>query len=75
MTAPYYSLFYECNSANYDAVADWNGETGGNVTSVGGNGKSSFFGTYDQNGNVLEIIDHQPDPSLVTLYGLSLIHI
>ena len=45
-----------CNSANYNSTADWNSQNG-NVTTVGSNGKSSFFGTYDQNGNVAEIID------------------
>ena len=45
-----------CNSSNYNSTAVWNGQNG-NVTTVGSNGKSSFFGTYDQNGNVTEITD------------------
>lgn len=45
-----------CNSANYNNTSDWSG-LDGNLTSVGSNGKSSFFGTYDQNGNIKEILD------------------
>ncbi len=45
-----------CNSSNYNYTAQWNGQNG-NVTTVGSNGQSSFFGTYDQTGNVWEITD------------------
>lgn len=43
------------NVANYDNKVEWNGKAG-NVTSVGtaGLGSQSFYGTFDQNGNVLE---------------------
>ncbi len=43
------------NVANYDRGADWNGEDG-NVTTVGsaGAGSASFYGTFDQAGNVWE---------------------
>jgi len=40
------------NSANYNQQANWNGTTTGNVTTVGSNGGPSFYGTYDQSGNV-----------------------
>ena len=64
---PSYSIIGYCNSANYASYADWNGQNG-NVTSVGSNGGPSFFGTYDQNGNVREIIDYQ-DNGRIVLYG------
>ncbi|MCC6678492.1 MAG: SUMF1/EgtB/PvdO family nonheme iron enzyme [Phycisphaerales bacterium] len=41
------------NVANYDGQANWNGSTGGNVTTVG-SGAASAFGTYDQTGNAFE---------------------
>ena len=41
------------NVANYDRTADWGGQDG-NVTSVGACGAPSFYGTYDQSGNVAE---------------------
>lgn len=43
------------NVANYDSGADWNSQNG-NVTTVGSAGVSgaSFYGTFDQGGNVLE---------------------
>lgn len=41
------------NFANYDFGADWNGSNG-NVTTVGTNGSPSFYGTYDQTGQVWE---------------------
>ena len=43
------------NVANYDRGAVWNGKAG-NVTSVGSAGRrsTSFWGTYDQGGNVAE---------------------
>ncbi len=45
-----------CNSANYNSTSIWNGQNG-NITTVGTNGISSYYGTYDQNGNVWEILD------------------
>jgi hypothetical protein len=65
---PNYSLLGNCNSANYNQYADWNGQTNGNVTSVGSNGGPSYYGTFDQNGNVWEIIDYQ-DGDRITVYG------
>lgn len=44
------------NAANYLYGATWNGTTG-NVTTVGTNGGSSYWGTYDQSGNVFEWTD------------------
>ena len=43
------------NVANYDRGADWNGQDG-NVTTVGSAGplSASFYGTFDQGGNVWE---------------------
>ncbi len=43
------------NVANYDRGADWNGQNG-NVTTVGSAGplSASFYGTFDQGGNVWE---------------------
>jgi sulfatase modifying factor 1 len=43
------------NVANYNFGADWNGQHG-NVTTVGSAGplSTSYYGTYDQGGNVLE---------------------
>ena len=40
-----------CNTANFNNNAIWNGVSG-NVTTVGTNGKSSYYGTYDQDGNI-----------------------
>ena len=45
-----------CNSANYNFTADWNSQDG-NVSTVGSNGKASYYGTYDQAGNVWELLD------------------
>jgi formylglycine-generating enzyme required for sulfatase activity len=44
------------NVVNYQQQANWNGTVSGNVTTVGsaGQASSSFFGTYDQAGNVSE---------------------
>ena len=42
------------NSANYLGVANWNGTSEGNITSVGTNGGPSAYGTRDQGGNVWE---------------------
>jgi YD repeat-containing protein len=44
------------NAANYFYGATWNGTTG-NVTTVGTNGGPSYWGTYDQSGNVFEWTD------------------
>ena len=43
------------NVANYNSGADWNGQNG-NVTTVGSAGalSASFYGTFDQGGNVFE---------------------
>jgi formylglycine-generating enzyme required for sulfatase activity len=41
------------NTANYVSCADWNG-LNGNVTTIGTNGTSSPYSTYDMNGNVWE---------------------
>jgi formylglycine-generating enzyme len=43
------------NVANYNDAASWNGQTG-NLTTVGtaGTGSASYYGTYDQAGNVYE---------------------
>lgn len=41
------------NFANYNFAADWN-SSNGNVTTVGTNGGPSFYGTYDQSGQVWE---------------------
>jgi len=42
------------NFANYNRDADWNGETAGNVTTVGTNGGASAYGAFDMGGNVWE---------------------
>lgn len=42
--------------ANYRFDADWNSQNG-NVTSVGTNGGPSYYGTYDQGGNLAEWLD------------------
>lgn len=51
------------NVANYLRGADWGGQDG-NVTSVGtaGGDSTSFWGTYDQGGNVWEWNDTIPTP-------------
>ena len=45
-----------CNSANYGSYSNWNG-INGNLTTVGSNGKSSYYGSYDHNGNINELVD------------------
>jgi len=67
-TPPNYTILGNCNSANYGGTAYWNNQQG-NVTSVGANGGSSFFGTYDQNGNVWEIIHYQSDGKILCYGG------
>jgi len=42
------------NAINYNYGASWKESC--NLTSVGTNGSSSYYGTYDQNGNVSELI-------------------
>ncbi len=44
------------NVANYNNDAHWGSPVvqNGNVTTVGSNGGSSYYGTFDQSGNVLE---------------------
>lgn len=66
-TPPNYSVLGNCNSANYDQNADWN-DLNGNLTSVGSNGGSSYYGTFDQNGNTWEIIDYQNGQN-ISIYG------
>lgn len=41
------------NSANFNNGAEWNGQRG-NITTIGRNGTSSSYGTFDQAGNVWE---------------------
>lgn len=41
------------NSVNYRNFTSWNNVIG-NLTTVGSNGPSSYYGTYDQSGNVWE---------------------
>ena len=41
------------NFANMNFSADWNGQNG-NVTTIGMNGGTSFYGLYDASGNVYE---------------------
>jgi len=49
-------LFPGVNRVNYASLANWNGSTFGNVTTVGSCGEESQspWGTFDQNGNVGE---------------------
>ncbi|HPF41112.1 MAG TPA: SUMF1/EgtB/PvdO family nonheme iron enzyme [Phycisphaerae bacterium] len=42
------------NTVNYDERFNWGGTTVGQVSTVGGCGASSYFGTFDQSGNVME---------------------
>lgn len=46
------------NTVNFNQYANWNSsellDPSGNLTTVGSNGKTSFYGTYDQNGQVYE---------------------
>ena len=44
------------NFANYNGAADWNGRDG-NLTTVGTNGGSGAYGTFDMSGNLYEWID------------------
>jgi YVTN family beta-propeller protein len=49
-------LINRTNSANLGKQARWNNVIG-NLTSIGSNGKSSYYGTYDQTGNAWEWVD------------------
>jgi len=49
-------MLLTCNSANYNSRADWN-TLDGNLSTVGSNGKSSYYGTFDQTGNINELLD------------------
>lgn len=70
MGIPSYSILGNCNSANYNSTAGWPAGTNENVTSVGSNGKSSYYGTFDQNGNIWELIDYQiPSTPFIPRYG------
>ena len=53
---------YTGNFANYNNVADWNGQDG-NVTSVGTNGGPGAYGTFDMSGNVYEWHDGNGQPA------------
>ena len=55
------------NLANYNIVADWNGQDG-NVTTVGTNGGPSTYGAFDMTGNVREWNDRSSSSS--SLRGL-----
>jgi formylglycine-generating enzyme required for sulfatase activity len=59
------------NVANYDSGADWNGQDG-NVTTVGSAGAASYYGTFDQGGNVDEWNDEIISGLLRGLRGGSL---
>lgn len=45
------------NSANYKNLAQWNDSIQGNVTTVGSNGNSSYYGLFDTSGQVYEWTD------------------
>lgn len=49
-------LLNNCNTANYNNNASWNA-LNGNLTTVGSNGQSSYYGTFDQSGNINELLD------------------
>lgn len=54
------------NSANYNNQAVWNG--GPNITTVGTNGGPSYYGTYDQTGNLSELVDRDSAVSQSTIF-------
>lgn len=46
------------NAANWNSAASWGGaSTGGNLTSVGTNGGTGAYGTYDMAGNIAEWLE------------------
>jgi hypothetical protein len=47
------NIFKTSNTANFNSCADWD-SLDGNVTTVGSNGISSSYGTYDMGGNLYE---------------------
>lgn len=55
------------NVANYNLGADWEGPINSHVTTVGSAGplSASFYGTYDQAGNVWEWLDVLPSPNSI----------
>ncbi|NCA14088.1 MAG: fibronectin type III domain-containing protein, partial [Proteobacteria bacterium] len=62
------------NTANFNLRADWDSDSdavveNGNVTSVGTNGGTSYYGTYDQLGNVSEWIDLNQTTSGARAFG------
>ena len=57
------------NSANWEQKANWNNSAYGNTTSVGSNGRSSAYGTYDQSGNISEFIDNASVDSTIFVRG------
>lgn len=50
------SILNLCNSANFNNSSDWN-SLDGNLSTVGSNGRPSYYGTYDQTGNINELLD------------------
>lgn len=61
------------NSVNFNNCADWDSQNG-NVSTVGSNGGPSYYGTYDQSGNIQDwdsVSDNQRGGSFETsLFGL-----
>ena len=45
------------NTANYKNLAKWNNSSQGNITTVGTNGQSSYYGLFDTSGQVYEWTD------------------
>ena len=46
------------NTANWWNLANWDGLTSGNLTTVGSNGGPSYYGTYDQSGLLREPLEN-----------------
>ena len=46
------------SQVNWNRNANWNSTVNGSVTTVSTNGGPSYYGTYDQSGNVWELIDN-----------------
>ena len=57
------------SQVNYDGYANWNNSVKGNVTTVGTNGAPSHYCTYDQSGNVWELIDIDSDTNVLIRGG------